>query len=356
MDISEFQGKKMILIIPPDYGIAEVMKYNMEQMGLECLVISKPFVYKNLLHRIKNWLLKTIFKDRSFKTALAKQYNFEELISKTSSLNEKADYVLIIRPDTIPLKHTNSVLALGKKVVAYQWDGLDRYPEIFDYIAYYKNFYIFDKNDYQKYKNKYPNLKLCASFYFDDDLIEGEPSIKNSAYYVGVYYKDRIDDLLLLIKELEKYDLEIDINLSAISQRKFLYNKKHIKFNKYNFAQNLKKTIQAKVLLDFKATAHSGLSLRFFEALKYEKKIITNNATVAQYDFYNPKNIFILHKDSLDNLGEFLNTDYCKLPEHIVKKYAFSAWLWRVFEDEYTLEKNQEALKKWYFKNQIEYE
>ena len=79
--------------------------------------------------------------------------------------------------------------------------------------------------------------------------------------------------------------------------------------------------------MDFKL-GHNGLSFRFFEALKYEKKIITDNFSVKEYDFYNPNNIFILHKDNLENLETFLHSDYQKLPPELVEKYSFSSWIY----------------------------
>ncbi|AMD84556.1 hypothetical protein SAMN05444369_10653 [Capnocytophaga haemolytica] len=335
MDYSVFKGKKIILIIPNHYKIPELMKYNVERLGMEVTVASsKPFKYKHLGHKLHNAFRKTFYKDRTFKKALEKRYNFEEVLKQTASLKEKADYVLIIRPDAIPLQQTDLVFSLGKRVVAYQWDGLNRYPEIFEYIKKYKHFYSFDPDDYQRYKDQYPQLKLCTNFYFDDDRV-GEVTPNNSVYYAGAYVANRIEDTLFLVNELTKYDLPLDINISGIEPHKYLYDRTHINFASFSFMENLRRTKSAKVLLDFKIVEHNGLSMRFFEALKYKKKIITNNTTVVNYDFYNPNNIFILHKDPLERLGDFLHSDYQEVPEEIVQYYAFSSWLYRLLEGEY---------------------
>ena len=79
--------------------------------------------------------------------------------------------------------------------------------------------------------------------------------------------------------------------------------------------------------MDFKVLEHNGLSLRFFESLRYEKKIITNNKTVMEYDFYNPQNIFIIHHDDMSRLGEFISTPYKEISKEIVDQYSFSSWL-----------------------------
>ena len=80
-------------------------------------------------------------------------------------------------------------------------------------------------------------------------------------------------------------------------------------------------------MLDLKLKVHNGLSLRFFEALKYEKKIITDNQDVINYNFYDAENIFILGKDSMDRLDYFLNSSYQPIDENIRKQYSFSNWL-----------------------------
>lgn len=336
MNSTAFKGKKIILIIPPIYEIIPPMAHNMQQLGLEVVAVERPFKfkYKSLWHKVLNFLHKTFLRDYSFKQKLFYQYQFDTVREQTKHLIQKADYLLIVRPDTLPLNSIDYILSLAHKVVVYQWDGLERYPAIFDYIKRYEHFYIFDKNDYNKYKTIYPHLKLCTNFYLEDDTIEDLPP-NNSAYYVGIYYKERVSDLLFLIKELSKYEFPLDITLAAVNEEEFPYDKSYIKFSYYGFTENLQRTKAAKVLIDIKAVEHDGLSLRFFEALKYKKKIITNNPTVVNYDFYNPNNIFILHYDPIERLGNFLHSDYEQVSQEIVQYYAFSSWLYRVFEEEY---------------------
>ena len=63
------------------------------------------------------------------------------------------------------------------------------------------------------------------------------------------------------------------------------------------------------------------------EALFYEKKLITNNKNIINYDFYCKENIFILEKDDIEELPQFLKTPYKKIDNEIVNKYEFENWL-----------------------------
>ena len=166
-------------------------------------------------------------------------------------------------------------------------------------------------------------------FFFEN--IENTTTVDNiekKALYVGSYFEDRIKNVIFVEKLLDKYNIPTDIELVYKDKRPFLSNKNiKITSEKINFIDYLKKVQRSKILLDFKL-GHNGLSFRFFEALKYEKKIITDNFSVKEYDFYNPNNIFILHKDNLENLETFLHSDYQKLPPELVEKYSFSSWIY----------------------------
>ncbi|WP_228453698.1 hypothetical protein [Chryseobacterium manosquense] len=76
-----------------------------------------------------------------------------------------------------------------------------------------------------------------------------------------------------------------------------------------------------------------GLSFRFFEGLYYRKKIITDNLMVKKYDFYHPDNIFVIENGNNAAILEFLKRPYQELPEHIVKKYSFSEWIFRMLSE-----------------------
>lgn len=86
-------------------------------------------------------------------------------------------------------------------------------------------------------------------------------------------------------------------------------------------------------LVDFINGKHCGLSFRTFEAMGYDKKLITTNAEIIKYDFYNPNNIFVLNNDNLAKLNEFLEKPYEPLPVEIKQKYSFTNWIRYVFDE-----------------------
>lgn len=84
-------------------------------------------------------------------------------------------------------------------------------------------------------------------------------------------------------------------------------------------------------IVDTNATHQDGLTARFMWALGMGKKIITTNKTVANYDFYNSKQIYIVDDVDLINyqtLNEFLKQRFVMsdLQRKKVKPYELTNW------------------------------
>ena len=58
-----------------------------------------------------------------------------------------------------------------------------------------------------------------------------------------------------------------------------------------------------------------------------ERKLITNNTDIKNYDFYNHDNIFILGEDNINEIKEFINKPYKKIDQDIIDYYDFDQWL-----------------------------
>ena len=331
-DLSKLKGKSILLCMPNYFNIYELFAENIKALVMELILIVPPvFYYKRWRDRMINFLRKVFLGDRQYKNKLIKQFNIEYFLNKTTNIESKSiDYMLFVQPDLVTDNQIGKLLRIGKKNIAYHWNGLEQYPdrEVFDNIGQFDTFYVFDPKDYQKYKEIYPNIKLSHNFFFEN--IENTTTVDNiekKALYVGSYFEDRIKNVIFVEKLLDKYNIPTDIELVYKDKRPFLSNKNiKITSEKINFIDYLKKVQNAKVLLDFKL-GHNGLSFRFFEALKYEKKIITDNFSVKEYDFYNPNNIFIIENENFKGFEEFATTPYEPLAEEIKEKYSFTNWI-----------------------------
>ena len=80
-------------------------------------------------------------------------------------------------------------------------------------------------------------------------------------------------------------------------------------------------------MVDFKTPIHNGLSFRAFEALGYQKKLITTNENIKKYDFYHPDNVFVWDGKDKNGLEEFIQRPYFKIDCAIREKYGFKNWI-----------------------------
>ncbi|WP_315060851.1 hypothetical protein [Capnocytophaga leadbetteri] len=323
-----WSDKKIILIMPPDFGVYKVIEQNLRYMGFEQVTVMSPLFRYKTKDRILNFIQKTFLGNKDYKKQLIDDYYTAEVSQTLSSFAPKSiDYAIVIRPDKLAPKTITAIHSVARKVVAYQWDGLARFPKVFKVINHFQRFFVFDLEDYHRYRYQYPNLLPCTNFYFDmpeESVLVNE----NEVLYVGAYMKDRIQSLIRVVDALSQYNLTLNINL-FYGRKTPPISHSHLSFisKGISYAENLKITKKAAVILDIKTVEHNGLSLRIFDAIKYQKKLITDNKSIMQYDFYHPNNFYVIEDDHFQGLAAFLNSQYIPLAEEIKQKYSFSNWL-----------------------------
>lgn len=196
------------------------------------------------------------------------------------------------------------------RIIMFFWNSID---ETHQYMLKDKNideFWTFDKNDAKKYKMKY-NSQL-----YSKDITLPKKNIINDVTFLG-RPKDREKILNEVKNELEKRNIKTKITI--------INNEKDtISYKKY-----LEQVAESKAILDICAGKQVGLSLRCMESIFFEKKLITNNKDIINYEFYDPNNIFIIGNDDFNNLEKFLNSKYKKIDKKIIEYYDYNNWLKR---------------------------
>lgn len=326
MNTNNIGGGKSILLGMPNYFLHKEVKNRLTQLGFTVIDISydDTFSYKKFSDKLMNFFRKLFFNDKLYKTQLKFKSNGQHIIPILESISGKLDYGLLIRPDFYPLSVMKTIRAKTKVLVGYQWDGMDRYPALHSITNLFDMFYAFDPEDI----SKYPNTCFTTNFYIADENYSNDISF--DVYYLGSFYEDRMGLLLELANYLKENKISYLIKVK-FDNEKF--------FNKYisspitatkeytSYEENLKDSMKAKVLIDILHTGHKGLSFRVFEALKNTKKLITNNYSIKNYDFYHPNNIYIITDGNFEDLFEFLNKPYYKIDQEIIDKYNFDNWI-----------------------------
>lgn len=307
--------KKLLFFAPNDYDIdVTIYDYLIKLDDYDVFkLMSKKYEYRNIFERIYN-LYGKIFLKKVFKDEWKSQIQLNQL--KT---NEPFEICLIIRPDLLDkeiLEYLKNSIP-SRKVV--YWDSFKKISDSANTLNYFNEHYSFEKDDCKEY-----NLNHISNFYVHKS---SNNTPKFDAFFFGA--KDyRLEKIKVLFKYLNKKGW----NAKALLVGKKTKTDKAIGVeiikNGIPFSEIYKLSQNTKIVIDVAHPNQKGLSIRPYEALGLQRKLITNNTEIKKYDFYNANNIFVIENfDNLDIPDSFLTKPYEKISEDIYKKYHISNWL-----------------------------
>lgn len=272
------------------------------------------YKYPNIKSKIYNFILKT-FSNKNIKNI----YYGNEIIKKLKGNNETQDLILTIKGDFIDPKAILEFKKYTQKSIAFFNDSVTRCPKIKRVIPHFDEIYSFEKDDCKKY-----NLTFLTNWIYP---ISKNEKINAESQVFNISSKDKRVPLLVKIASILK---EKNINYKIIIFDK--KNKSHKSSVEYISKQIPLAEVNdylhnTQVLLDINRAGQKGLTFRVFESLELEKKLITTNSDIKNYDFYNPNNILIIDEKKPNIPLEFFSNDYQKIPEEILKNYTIEAWV-----------------------------
>ena len=320
---------KKILFIYKNQTLSKVFEENLYKEGYDLEILFKEQFKQfrlTFLQKIINIICRVFFKVNNYPIK-ADEENFKNFCKKSlkNLPQKKFDYCLIIRGDLIPEFVINHARSISNKMVDFQLDGLSVSSKILDYQKYFDRIFVFDPEDVKKYPE--------AALHFLPNCYFGEPDFSIPSeidlLYIGQYLDERNVQLKNLHQYLEEHQLSYTSHTSLYRGRCFepLHPKVLQHKTSTSYEGNLDFVKKSKIIIDFKRKEHNGLSLRFFEAMQYGKKIITDNVSVKNYEFYHPNNIFVTDFVHLDGILENIQKPYHPLPETLIEQYGFKNWI-----------------------------
>lgn len=301
-----------------DKHIVEALK----QKGIDASHIDISnfrYEYKGIIDRVSNFFRKTFTKS-NIKRIKSQEYVMEHL----KKLG-KQDHILCIRPDSLDLSTHQFVKKQTDHYIAYIYDSCKRFPIDHLLNGIFDDIYSFDLDDVEQYHFKH------LSNYIYQEKQDLKKSFKQDVFIV-MTADDRSPVLNTIASKLEALNIWFNFILVGKHEPKNLHS--GITYQREEIRPDTLKTYldDSRIFLDLIRPGHNGLSFRVFESLAYQRKLITTNKTVVQYDFYNPNNILVIDENNINLDSEFFNTPYAPLPENIYYKYTIDNWVNTVFE------------------------
>lgn len=277
------------------------------------------FIYKNKRQRIGNFFRK-LFLGKNIK----KNYRNIKILEIINQL-PKQDAILIVNPYQF---HNEIVVSLRKKTqfyIAHNYDSLTRIPLPTNYKQLFDKVFSFDIEDVKLNAD----LNFLTNFIYLDQQVN--ESCTNKAFIILSKSIEREKILSIIADTFDKKGIHnYEFIVAHPETRKV---NKNIKLTNHHIDLEsvISKMKDSEILIDLVRPKQTGLSFRIFEAMALHKKIITNNKSITQYDFYNPNNILVIDNQNIDLPDAFLNAKYQEIPEEIYHKYTLQNWVQTVF-------------------------
>ncbi|MBS7253138.1 CgeB family protein [Flavobacterium branchiicola] len=272
------------------------------------------YKYPSVLHKAYNFILKAFFK-----TNLKHLHYGKEIINQLQKNNQIQDVILTIKGDFIDPKSILEFKNYTKKSVGFFNDNIYRCPKIKRVLHCFDEVFSFEKEDCANF-----NLKFASNWIYTSKAIENSDQFDYDVFNIS-----SIDKRLPILKRIANNLALQNINFKFIiydkkkndEDKNITYIRKHMPLSEVNDYIS-----RSKVLLDINRLGQAGLTFRVFESLGLEKKLITTNTDIKNYDFYNPNNILIIDENNPVIPVDFFKNEYEKIPDSILKKYTLEGW------------------------------
>lgn len=326
--VDSIRGKKILFFAPAFFGYEYKIKAKMEEMGASCDCYDVRSV-TSAMNRAFLKIFPKIFDRQS-------ERYYDKIL--TCNADKQYDYVLIVKCDMTPVSSLKHIRALypNAKICLMLWDSVENIPGIVEKFKFFDTCHSFDMDDCKKYSD----FKFRPLFYSDEFKKNktDKADFKYDISFIGTIHSDRFK----VIKTVQNIAMDRGLSIYFYNylQSRFIYyfyrlTKSEFKgtketdfsFKKMNSDEIATIVSQSKIVLDIQHPKQTGLTMRTIEMIGMNKKLITTNKAILNYNFYNPKNISIIDRNNVILDDDFLDANYEPLTENIYDYYSLEKWI-----------------------------
>lgn len=327
----KLENKQILFIAPVFFGYEKKIAEKMIELGAKV----DFFDERSITSSIERALLK--ISPRIFHNKTIRYYS--EIIKRTSKNNY--DYIFVIKCEMMPLEIISKLKEIfpSASLCLYLYDSLNNIRGIKSKINAFDRVLSFDLEDAKENEN----IMFRPLFFLDNYKKEfsKKDKYKYDISFVGTIHSDRYK----IIKKIISISKNNGISyfFYCYLQSKFMYyfykitlkefrcvDIKDFEFEKIESQKIAEIIDETKVVLDIQHPKQTGLTMRTIEMVGMNKKLITTNQSISQYDFYNPTNIAIIDRNRTEIPEEFFTTSFKKVEDKIYNRYSLESWIFEV--------------------------
>lgn len=328
--MSGLQDKSVLYFCPKFFNYDQEIKRSLEELGAKVTWFddrpSNSFISKLLIRVNKGLLNRKISR------------YYKNILKKLQTRGLKFDYILFVNPEAVSCKILTQIRDEYKssKFILYMWDSIKNRKQNQELLPLFDAKFTFDPKDALQY-----DMVLRPLFYIDAYKSRDDSRIYD-LLFIGTAHSDRY---IFVQKIVQSFGRELKSKLHFyLGSRKLFWLKKiseasfksvqyrDVSFTSLSHEQNAALIGQSNAVLDINHPKQCGLTMRTFETLGAQRKLITTNADVLNYDFYNPKNILVIDRASPVVDKAFIEGLFEPTDEKTLFKYSIQGWAYDIFE------------------------
>lgn len=260
-------------------------------VGLEMknnVLILKNNLYKNFFVRV--------FRKLHLNSLLYDRINIKQLFSKIVFCPDTQYYIIFFNTTIYPLKSLDLNNLKNKHNIKYYLYYIDfhnssqsKYANKYLSSINFDSIFTFDPNDAQKYGYIY--YPVPYSVLPDEKSYD----IHYDLYFVGAS-NGRLDQLLDIYNDITLNEVTSLYRITNVKRKQQKFKDKIIYNKTCLYDVVVEEVKQSNCILEIIRSGQSGATLRYYEAVCYNKKLLTNNKNVVNLPFYDPRYMKVFEK------------------------------------------------------------
>lgn len=327
----ERENRNRVLLIAPKYFGYEkeiVRQIEMEGASVDFLP-DRPFVSPLLkaVTRLRREFVSP-FADRFYRRAL------EKLPCDTYT----TVFMIVgeaITPRTLKLLRERCRSA---EFVFYTWDSFKNKRWMIPNLSFFDRRFSFDRSDAEEFGVNFRPLFYVPGLAAGGATArDASASEKIDMSFIGTAHSDRYS----VVSKIRKAQPEGGVFYAYLFlQARWVFYFRKIfdhrfrgaRVSDFEFSPLSKDDVhrifaRSKIIVDVEHPGQTGLTMRTLEAFGAKKKLLTTNAGVIGYDFFDSENICVIDRNCPEVPVRFLTEPYVEASPEIYEKYSLAGWL-----------------------------
>lgn len=249
------------------------------------------------------------------------------------------DHVLIVNGQTVSRGFLTFLRGQfpTARFTLYMWDSLENRGRTVE------NFDLFDRLlSFEPLSVKQYGMQLRPLFYTRTAEPVAPETARYDASFVGTAHSDRY---AVVSRMRDALDPQLRVFWYLYLQSNWLFTvykrtqpgmraarREEFRFEPLPKPEWQRVVEQSLAIIDIEHPRQRGLTMRTCETMGLNRKLITTNRHVADYDFFNPDNVLVIDRQNPVFPQSFFETPYRALPSSIYHRYSIDGWIDEVLQ------------------------